>query len=150
VITIMMIHLVVPIPNGWRILRPTWILQSSCHHPCPSVMPFPIEFLARSLPAQSNVENWKNMRRSDRFEYMTTETYMALPEKIKRCWTGGIPAFSSTFSLTFVIYSSAHSQSSHRPSVLEALKGPVWCMDIIDGIRIWWLTVHSGLTSIST
>ena len=88
-------------------------------------MPFPIEFLVRSLPTQANVENWKNMRRSDRSEHMTTGTYMALPEKIKRCWTGGIPAFSSTFSLTFVICSSAQSESSHRPSLLEALKRPV-------------------------
>lgn len=30
-------------------------------------------------------------------------TYMALPAKMSRCCTGGMPAFSSTRSLTFAI-----------------------------------------------
>jgi hypothetical protein len=37
---IIMIHLVVPGPNEWRIHRPTWILQSSCRHPYSSAMHF--------------------------------------------------------------------------------------------------------------
>lgn len=48
-------------------------------------------------------------------------THIAFPPKINRCCTGGIPAFSSTLSLTFEIWLSAHGSAglAHLPLRLD-------------------------------